>query len=126
MVNDSLSDLVVRIKNGYQARLPEIKIDWSRVKEDVIKVLLEQGFVGKYDKKDGELIIYLKYSGRVPALTNIRRVSKPGARIYSGAKRLPRVLGGLGMNILSTPKGIIADKQAKKLNVGGEIIAQVW
>ena len=80
----------------------------------------------KSDKQKDELVIKLKYEGKTPALTDIRRVSKPGVRIYSGVKKLPRVLGGLGINILSTPKGIMADKTAKKLHVGGEIIAQVW
>lgn len=126
MVNDALSDLVSRVKNGYLAGQPEITVGWSRVKEMVVKVLAELGYVEKYAKKENELKIVLKYNGKKAVLTDIRRVSKPGARIYAGAKRLPRVLGGLGVNIVSTPKGIMSDKQAKKLNVGGEIIAQVW
>ncbi|KKU28954.1 MAG: SSU ribosomal protein S8P [Candidatus Amesbacteria bacterium GW2011_GWA2_47_11b] len=126
MVNDPLSDLIARIKNGYRAGLPEITLPWSRMKEDVVRVLVEQKMLEKSDKQKDELVIKLKYEGKTPALTDIRRVSKPGVRIYSGVKKLPRVLGGLGINILSTPKGIMADKTAKKLHVGGEIIAQVW
>lgn len=126
MVNDPLSDLIARIKNGYRANLTEVRLPWSRVKEDVARVLTEQKLVDKYEKKENELVIGLRYNGKAPALTDIRRVSKPGVRIYSGVKKLPRVLGGLGINILSTPRGIMVDKQAKKLHVGGEIIAQAW
>lgn len=126
MVNDPLSDFIARIKNGYRAGAREIRLPWSRIKEDVARVLMEQKLVEKYEKKENELVIVLRYDGKTPALTDIRRVSKPGVRIYSGVKRLPRVLGGLGINILSTPAGIMADKQAKKLHVGGEIIAQAW
>ena len=126
MVNDPLSDLVSRIKNGYRAGLLEVRLSWSRVKEDVVRVLVEQKMVDQCEKQKDELVIKLRYDGKTPALTDIRRVSKPGVRIYTGVKKLPRVLGGLGINILSTPQGIMADKQAKKLHVGGEILAQVW
>ncbi|MEK7154578.1 MAG: 30S ribosomal protein S8 [Patescibacteria group bacterium] len=126
MVNDPVSDLVIRIKNGYRANLLEIRSPWSTMRERVAKVLLENKFIEKISREDDELVITLKYNGRVPVLTDIRRVSKPGVRIYTKVKKLPRVLGGLGINILSTPKGVMSDKQAKKLNVGGEIIAQVW
>lgn len=126
MVNDPLSDLVARIKNGYRADAREVRLPWSRIKEDVARVLTEQRLVEKYGKEGNELVISLRYEGKTPALTDIRRISKPGVRIYSGVKKLPRVLGGLGINILSTPAGIMADKQAKKLHVGGEIIAQAW
>ena len=126
MVNDPLSDLLSRVKNGYRAKMPEVRLPWSRTKEAVAKVLAEHNFVEKVTKQDQILAIVLKYNGREPALTDIRRVSKPGVRIYSKVKKLPRVLGGIGVNILSTPKGIMGGKQAKKLNVGGEIIAQVW
>ncbi len=126
MVNDPLSDLVAQVKNGYRANLTEVRLPWSRVKEDVVRVLVGQKFVEKCEKQKDELVVSLRYNKKTPALTDIRRVSKPGVRIYSGVKKLPRVLGGLGINILSTPQGIMADKQAKKLHVGGEIIAQAW
>ncbi len=126
MVNDPLSDLVAQVKNGYRANLSEVRLPWSRVKEDVVRVLVGQKFVEKCEKQKDELVVSLRYNKKTPALTDIRRVSKPGVRIYSGVKKLPRVLGGLGINILSTPQGIMADKQAKKLHVGGEIIAQAW
>lgn len=126
MVNDYLSDLVARIKNGYAASLPRVEMPWTRTVEAAAKVLSAGGFVGEVKKEEKVLIIGLVYKGKVPAITDIKRVSKPGARIYSGVKNLPRVLGGLGMNILSTPAGVISDKQAKKLHVGGEILARVW
>ena len=126
MVNDPLSDLISRIKNGYRAGKTNVRLPWSRVKEDVVRVLVGQKLVEKCEKQKEELVVSLRYDGKTPALTDIRRVSKPGVRIYSGVKKLPRVLGGLGINILSTPAGIMADKQAKKLHVGGEIIAQAW
>ena len=126
MVNDPVSDLVIRIKNGYRANLSEVRSPWSTMRERVAKVLQENKFIEKITREEDELVIALKYNGKVPVLTDIRRVSKPGVRIYTKVKKLPRVLGGLGINILSTPKGVMSDKQAKKLNVGGEIIAQVW
>ncbi|MEK7091157.1 MAG: 30S ribosomal protein S8 [Patescibacteria group bacterium] len=126
MVNDPLSDLISRIKNGYRAGKTNVRLPWSRVKEDVVRVLVGQKLVEKCEKQKEELVVSLRYDGKTPALTDIRRVSKPGVRIYSGVKKLPRVLGGLGINILSTPQGVMADKQAKKLHVGGEIIAQAW
>ena len=125
-MNDPVSDLIIRIKNGYRANLLEVRSPWSTMRERVAKVLLENKFIEKITHEDDELVIALKYNGKVPVLTDIRRVSKPGVRIYTKVKKLPRVLGGLGINILSTPKGVMSDKQAKKLNVGGEIIAQVW
>mgnify|MGYP001573672453 CR=1 FL=1 len=126
MVNDPLSDLNSRIKNGYRAGKTNVRLPGSRVKEDVVRVLVGQKLVEKCEKQKEELVVSLRYDGKTPALTDIRRVSKPGVRIYSGVKKLPRVLGGLGINILSTPQGVMADKQAKKLHVGGEIIAQAW
>lgn len=126
MVNDPVSDLVIRIKNGYRAELAEVRSPWSSLRERVAKVLLENKLVEKVTREKDELVVTLKYNGKTPALTDIRRVSKPGVRIYTKVKKLPRVLGGLGINILSTPKGVMSDRQAKKLNVGGEIIAQAW
>lgn len=90
------------------------------------QVLATEGYLQTVKKNEQELVIELKYKGKVPAVTDLRRISKPGRRIYTQVKNLPRVWGGLGINILSTPKGVVSDSQAKKLNVGGEIIAQVW
>lgn len=128
MVNDHLSDFVTRIRNGYMAGLSELAVPQTRAVFEVARVLQESGYIEKAEKISGtrQLLVRLKYKGKKPALTGIKRVSKPGARIYTGSQKIPRIFGGLGINILSTPSGIMADKQAKKLNTGGEIIASVW
>ena len=108
------------------AGIKEVEIPSTKNIEETAKVLVKSGYLAGVKKAEGTIIIELKYKGKEPVITGIERVSKPGARIYCGVKELPRVLGGLGMNILSTPKGIMTDNQAKKLNVGGEIIAKIW
>lgn len=126
MVSDRLSDFVTRIRNGYQARLVTVEVPVTKSIERLTNVLIEDGFLesAKTDKK--LIIITLKYKNKEPAIVGIKRVSKPGARVYRGVNSLPKVLGGLGVNILSTPRGILTEKKARKLNTGGEIIAQVW
>lgn len=99
---------------------------WSRTKGAVAEVLVSEGYVSSVKHEGTELVVELKYKGKEPAMIDLRRVSKPGQRIYSSVKQLPKVWGGLGINILSTPKGVVSEKVAKKLNVGGEIIAQIW
>lgn len=126
MVIDSLSDLVIRIKNGYRAGLRKVEMPHSRVKEAVAKVLASEGYVEKAEQLGKNLTIKLKYDDKTPAMTDIRRVSRPGRRVYSGIKNLPRVWGALGISVLSTPKGIMSSRQARHLNVGGEVICQVW
>ena len=126
MVNDHLSDLISRIRNGYRAGKRVLQANLTRPSLQVAKILVEEGYLEKIEESEGKLILSLKYNGKKPALMGIRRVSKPGARIYRGARELPRVFGALGKNILTTPKGIMIDKKARKENVGGEIIAQVW
>lgn len=126
MVNDSLSDLVSRIKNGYLASLETITLPWSRVKEAVLEVLKKSNYIENFEKKDAELVIKLRYQGKNPAISDIQRVSKPGVRIYTGARDLNRIARGVGIGIISTPKGIMSHMEAKKLNMGGEIIAKVW
>ena len=126
MVNDPISDLLIQIKNGYRAGLGQISLPWSRTKEAVAQVLVAEKFLTSAVKAEQQLQISLKYTGKTPAIADLRRISKPGRRIYSRISRLPRVWGGLGMSILSTPKGVVSDREAKKLNVGGEVLAQVW
>ncbi|MBI2008746.1 30S ribosomal protein S8 [Candidatus Amesbacteria bacterium] len=126
MVNDPVSDFVARIRNGYRAQLRVVEVPATRLVRRVAEELSQAGFIGEVKEENGVLTLGLKYKGKEPAITGIRRVSKPGARIYAGAGGIPRVLGGLGMNILTTPKGIMSEKKAKKLKVGGEIICQVW
>lgn len=126
MVNDHLSDFITRIRNGYKARAVALELPGTRLVRRVAEELSEAGFAGQVKEENGKLKVELKYKGKEAAITGIRRVSKPGARIYSGAVNLPKVLGGLGMNILTTPKGVMSEKKAKKAKVGGEIICQVW
>ena len=126
MVNDHLSDLVTRVRNGYLAGKLVVEAPLTKTSKAVLEVLVSEGFLEKVEVQDGSLIITLKYKKKTPVVTGIRRVSKPGKRVYGGFRELPRVLGGLGINILSTPAGIISEKKARKLNVCGEIIAQVW
>lgn len=126
MVNDHLSDFITRVRNGYRAQRPEVEMTMTKLNKAVGEVLVRSGYAEKVVTDGEKLKIVLKYKNKQAAVTGIQRVSKPGARIYKGAGELPRVLGGLGMNILSTPKGVLSGKQAKKLNVGGELLAQVW
>lgn len=128
MVNDSLSDMLIRIKNGYLARAVEVSMPTSKLRVAVADVLVKEKYIkeAKVDAEQGLLVVTLQYDHKAPAITDVRRVSKPGRRIYTSIKSLPRVLGGLGIHILSTPKGVMSQKSAKKLNVGGEVLAQVW
>lgn len=126
MVTDRLSDFVTRIRNGYSAHLETIEVPTTKTVEKVAKVLVDEGYLEAVKKNEGKLLVTLKYNNREPVITGIKRVSKPGARIYTSVNNIPKVLGGLGINILTTPKGIISELKAKKLNTGGEVIAQVW
>lgn len=127
MVNDHLSDLITRIRNGYIARRKEITVPETKMVRAVAEVLAETGYLTGVEKTDRNLKLVLKYQADgEPVILGIRRVSRPGGRVYCEVKNLPRIWGGIGVNILSTPKGVMADKKAKKLRAGGEILAQVW
>lgn len=126
MVNDHLSDFITRVRNGYKASLPEISVPYTKAVASVADALAAEKYIDKAEKNEKVLVIKLKYHAKKPAIMGIRRVSKPGLRIYSTVGNLPRVWGGLGKNIVSTTKGIVSERQAKKLNLGGEVICQVW
>ena len=126
VTNDSLSDLVARVKNGYLSHAEVITLPWSRVKEAVLVVLKKTEYIADYERKDNDLVVKLRYKGSDPAIVDIRRVSKPGVRIYAGVRELNSITRGLGYAILSTPGGIMTHREAKKLNMGGEIICKVW
>jgi len=104
----------------------EIGAPMTKLCYEVAQVLVKTGYLSGVEKKDRQMVLKLKYSGKVPAVTGIRRVSKPGSRRYMGVNDLPKVWGGLGINIITTPKGVMDSKQAKKLNSGGELLLQVW
>ena len=130
-VNDPLGDMVTRLRNGSQAKKDKIVLPHSKIKLEVAKVLKEEGFITDYvhhDKKpQGEITLVLKYGAeREPAITGIRRVSKPGLRRYSNSREIPRVLGGMGISVLSTNQGLLTDREARKRRVGGEVLCQVW
>jgi small subunit ribosomal protein S8 len=127
MVSDSVGDALVRIKNGYKASLKEVGIPYSKLVFNLCNLLVKEGFVLSC-KKEGErdIKVALKYEGRDSVLTDVKRISKPGLRVYQGSKSLPRVLNGLGIAIISTPKGLMTDRQARKEKLGGEVMAYVW
>lgn len=131
MMTDPIADLLTRIRNAYRARLRHVDAPNSKLKQAIAEILLDQGYIQNYlvidDGRQGILRLYLKYTyNGEPAIRRIERVSKPGRRIYTGVKDMPRVANGLGIAILSTSRGIITDKEARRHNVGGEIICYVY
>jgi small subunit ribosomal protein S8 len=129
-MTDPIADALIRIKNGYLAHKDDVILNYSKIIVALCGVLLEQGYIASVkDDESGvhkKLSVALKYNGKSPAMTDVKRISKPGLRVYKGSKELPRVLGGLGIALVSTPKGVMTDKQARKEGVGGEVLAYVW
>jgi len=130
-MTDPIADMLARIRNAARATHEDVVIPASKIKENIARILAEEGFVDGYnvveDSGHPAIKIELKYSGeREPAIAGIRRISKPGRRVYKGARELPRVLGGLGVAIISTSNGVMTDKEARKAQVGGEVLAYVW
>jgi small subunit ribosomal protein S8 len=130
-VTDPIADMLTRIRNASSARHRELTFPSSRVKREIARILAEEGFIEAYSTaKDGvgeTLNVQLKYvEGRTPVVSGIKRISKPGLRVYARKTEIPRVLGGLGLAILSTSHGIMTGQQARKLNLGGEVICYVW
>jgi small subunit ribosomal protein S8 len=132
MTTDPIADFLTRIRNASAAGLKMVEIPGSNTKRAMTQILFDQGYILNYkfedDNKQGIIKIALKYnlSTRVPAITKLQRISKPGLRKYAGSEELPRVLNGLGIAIVSTSKGVITDKEARKLNVGGEVLCYVY
>ena len=130
-ITDTIADLLTRIRNASSAKHATVDIPASNMKKAIVEILLSEGYIKSYqiveDGKQGIIRITLKYDeNRTPVISGIRRVSKPGLRIYSSCEDMPKVMKGLGIAIVSTSKGIITDKQARELGVGGEILAFVW
>ena len=127
---DPISDFLTRIRNAHKAKHRRVDIPSSNLKKAIAQLLLDQKFIANYtvleDKKQGILRINLKYNDGKPVIAGLRRVSKPGIRTYRAADKMPRVLGGLGIAVVSTSHGVMTGSQAKKQNVGGEILAYVW
>ena len=130
-MTDPVADMITRIRNSVRAKLPRVDIPSSKLKVAIARILKNEGYVANFkvneDGKQGVLRIYLKYGpGMERVITDVQRVSRPGCRIYCGKDRIPRVYGGLGINILSTSRGLMTGRAAAKEGVGGEIICNVW
>ena len=130
MNSDPIADMLTRIRNALKARHLKVDVPASRLKMEIARILKNEGYILNYktaEEGSKKLIrIYLKYTpGNVPVINEIQRVSRPGCRVYVGAKSVPRVLGGLGINILTTPKGVMTGREARKAGVGGEILCQL-
>jgi small subunit ribosomal protein S8 len=131
MVTDPVADMLTRVRNGSLAEHEKVDIPASRLKVRLAEILKEEGFIKNFrlieDKRQGVLRIYLKYGpGQERVISGLRRVSKPGRRLYVGADRIPSVLGGMGVAILSTPQGLLTDRESRKAKVGGEVLCYVW
>jgi small subunit ribosomal protein S8 len=129
MPTDVIADMLTRIRNALRARHPKVDVPASRLKVEIARVLKEEGYILNYKvAEEGArktIKIYLKYHNNRPVITDLKRVSRPGCRIYVGRDRIQPVLGGLGVSILSTPKGVMTDKQARREGVGGELLCVV-
>ena len=130
-ITDTIADLLTRIRNANTAKHATVDVPASRVKKDITQILVDEGYVKGFqlieDGKQGVIRITLKYGdNKSPVITGLRRVSKPGLRIYSSCADMPKVRKGLGIAIVSTSKGIVTDKKARELNGGGEILAYIW
>ena len=131
MVNDPIADLLTRIRNGQMVKKEFVDIMYSKIIEGVIKILKENGYIKNFKiaatNKKPYVRVYLKYEhNRQPVINELKRVSRPGLRKYTGAKMIKPFKNGIGMRILTTPKGILSDKEVKKENVGGEILCEIW
>ncbi|MDR3564683.1 MAG: 30S ribosomal protein S8 [Negativicutes bacterium] len=131
VMTDPIADMLTRIRNANSVYHDKVEIPASKIKQAIVDILKLEGFVKDYelitDGKQGTLRVALKYgANREKVITGIKRISKPGLRVYAKTEQLPRVLGGLGIAIVSTSKGIMSDKQARKEGLGGEVIAYVW
>ena len=128
-MSDPIADMLTRIRNAGRALQPAVEMPHSRLKESVAKILKSEGYVGDVSvdgKTMKKITIRLKYQGKKSVIEGLKRVSRPGLRRYVGATEIPRVLNGLGISVLSTPEGVMTGMQAKKKNIGGELLCYVW
>jgi small subunit ribosomal protein S8 len=130
-ISDPIADMLTRIRNAVMRRHQTVDVPYSRVKENILSILRNEGFIRSYEVvghgKKTVLHVELKYAGnKEPVLSHLRRISRPGLRVYSGYQQLPRVLGGMGMLILSTPQGVLTNKDAARQKVGGEVLCEIW
>ena len=130
-MTDPLADMFTRIRNGSKAKFEKVDIPSSKIKKEIARVLKEEGFIKNYrmvtaDQPREMIRIFLKYDSSRKGVIRIRRVSRPGRRVYVGTGKIPAVMGGLGVSILSTPKGILTGKTSREAHVGGEVLCYIW
>lgn len=129
-MTDPIADMLNRIRNAQAVSHQTVNIPFSNLKYEIAKVLKKHGFIEKVEKKGKKvnktIEITLKYDGKTPVISSLKRISKPGQRIYKGSKELRRVRGGYGIAIISTPKGLMTNKEARKQKIGGEVLAEIW
>ena len=129
-LTDPIADMLTRIRNGNMAKHTEVKVPFSKIKESMANILKNEGYITGYEiKEEGnirDIVVTLKYMDGDAVIKGLKRISKPGRRVYTSAENLPKVLGGLGIAIVSTPKGVITDKECRKHSVGGEVLCYVW
>ncbi len=131
LLNDPLGDMLTRIRNGQRASLPTVMSPASKLRARVLDVLKREGYIRSYSQRDlgsnkNELSIELKYHEGEPVIREVKRISRPGRRVYSSVQDLPRIYNGLGISILSTPRGVMSDGEARAANVGGEVLCMVF
>ena len=129
-ISDVIADMLTRIRNANDAKHETVDVPASNLKKSIAQILLDEGYIKNFqiveDGKQGIIRVALKYAGKQKVIHGLRRVSKPGLRIYSNCEDMPKVMNGLGIAIVSTSKGVMTDKKAREANVGGEILAFVW
>ena len=131
VTTDPIADMLTRIRNAQVTKKESVSFETSRMKRDISQILLDEGYIASFEEvNDGKvtnIVVKLKYGPKgEKVITGLKRISKPGLRIYANASELPKVLGGLGIAIVSTSKGVMTDKNARKLGVGGEVLAYIW
>ncbi len=130
IITDPIADMLVRIKNANQRKHKDVAIPYSKVKESITSILKSEGFISNFtvagEGKEKQISIVLKYKGAQRAITGVKRISKPGLRVYTSSQDLPKVLSGFGTAIISTSNGIITDREAREAKIGGEVLAYVW
>ncbi len=131
MINDPIADMLTRIRNANRVRHKEVAIPLSKIKEEIAAILKEEGFIADYKIKETSpnnmIVIKLKYDeNKKAAIVGLKRISKPGLRVYVGADEIPNVLNGLGIAIISTSRGVMTNKKARSENIGGEVLAYIW
>ena len=126
-MTDPIADMLTRIRNANQMRYKEVEVPASKMKLEIARILKDEGFISDYTNKDSMIVLNLKYGEKKErVITGLKRISKPGLRVYVKAEELPSVLNGLGIAIVSTSKGVMTDKEARKLSLGGEVLAYIW